>query len=152
MNWKLVGKKTMLGATHSGTKTGKDSVDSNFDLKNWPHWNPKFEYEPRPVYVIEATCKVADYPYSKMEFYVDAETNAIIFKVAYDKKGQLWKIVLLSTNYSKDPDKLPQDYGPFVVIDVQAEHATFTNFNKLIFNSNLDPTQFTLANLRKRGT
>jgi hypothetical protein len=151
-NWKLIGKKTILGAPHAGTKNGKGTEETNLDHKNWPHWNPKFDYEPRPVYVVEATCKIADYPYSKMVFYVDAETNAINFKIAYDKKGQLWKIILLSLNTkSKDMDKLPSDYGPFVVIDVQAEHATQTNFLKVIFNSNLDTSQFTLANLRKRG-
>jgi hypothetical protein len=152
MNWKLVGKKTILGAVHSGTKIGKGSAETNIDLKNPPYWNPKFEYEPRPVYVVEVTCKIPDYPYSRMVMYIDAETNGILFKEAFDKKGQLWKVVLVSTNSSKDMNKMPMEYGPFVIVDVQAEHATITNFLKVIFNSNLDPSMFTIANLRKRGT
>jgi hypothetical protein len=151
MNWKLIGKKTMLMSMHSGVKLGKKNHDKTFDFKNPPHWNPKWYFEPRPVYVVEVIPKFPDYPYSKQTFYVDAETFLIPFKECYDKKGDLWKVNINGFNVSEDMDTMPQQYGASVAIDFQAEHATAVPFNKFIVNSDLDHNMFTLSNLRKRG-
>ena len=152
MNYKLLEKKNMLFSVHSGAKFGKGSTEKNFDLKTWPHWNPRVEWELRPVYVVEMTPKFSDYPYSKMITYFDAETGLINAKEAYDKKGLLWKIMFACWAASPDMNKLPADYGPFLLVDVQADHASAINFTKSLNNRNPDPNQFTLANLRKRGT
>ncbi len=152
MHYKLLGKKTMLMPMHCGSKYGKTSVEANYDLKTWPHWNPRCEYEPRPVYEVELKPKFSDYPYSRMVIYVDAESYLIVYKESYDKKGQLWKTVFVPWNESPDMNKLPPLIGPCVVMDLQAEHATIANFKQVIVNTNLDPKMFTLANLRKRST
>jgi hypothetical protein len=151
MEWKLIGKKTMLMAMHSGVKLGKKNAKKTYDIDKWPHWNPKLVYEPRSVYVVEVTPKFPDYPYSKQIMYFDAETFAIPYKEAYDKKGDLWKVVLIGYNDSPDMDSLPPEFGACAVIDFQAEHATLFNFHKAVSNTNLDPKMFTLSNLRKRG-
>ncbi len=152
MNYKLLEKKTMIFSSHSGAKYGKGSLEKNFDLKTKPYWNPKVDWELRPVYVVEVIPKFSDYPYSKMIMYFDAETGLINVKEAYDKKGQLWKVMVACWAASPDMNKLPPDYGPYMTVDVQAEHATVINFTKSLNNRNPDPGQFTLANLRKRGT
>jgi hypothetical protein len=151
MNWKIVGKKTMLMPMRAGCKVGKNTAEKNFELKKWPHWNPKMKYEPRPMYVLEVTPKFPDYPYSKMHIYVDAETFLIPYKDAYDKKGDLWKVVMNGYNASEDMDLLPSPAGCATVVDFQAEHATLFNFSKITFNTDLDHKIFTLSSLRKRG-
>jgi hypothetical protein len=42
-------------------------------------------------------------------------------------------------------------WGGTVVIDLQAEHATVFHVHKARRNVDLDPAEFSLANLRKRG-
>jgi uncharacterized protein DUF1329 len=151
MNWKLIEKKTVLLPMHAGVKLGKKNAKKTYELTKKPYWNPKMKYEPRAVYVVEVTPKFPDYPYSKQIMYFDAETFYIPYKEAYDKKGDLWKVVMLGINESPDMDSQPPEYGACVVVDFQAEHATLFNFHSVKANTGLDPKMFTLSNLRKRG-
>lgn len=149
MHWKLIGKKTMLAPMHSGVRSGKQFRDQTFDFKTPPHWNFRSKWEPRPVYVVEATPKFRDYPYSRMVFYFDAETYLIPYKEAYDKKGKLWKIVINAYNDSPNMDTSPLTIGTSLTIDLQAEHATaFPSYN-FTANTGLEPDKFTLTNLKK---
>jgi|GEM_PF-303401 len=151
MNWKLVGKKTYLMPMHAGIQLGKDNVKKTFDLDNWPHWNPNMQWELRPMYVVEVTPKLPDYPYSKMYIYYDAETFLITYKETYDKKGQLWKLILIGYNESPDMEEAPPIYGAQMVVDVQAEHATVFPIYDFKVNTNINADEFTESNLRKRG-
>lgn len=151
MNWKIKEKKTILMPVDARVPMGKNNADKVFDLKKPPHWNPKIYYQPRPAYVLEVTPKFPDYPYSRMLFYVDAETYAIIYKEAYDKKGDFWKMMLMGWNLPEDMDEQPPVISVGLVLDLQAEHATLINWHKSVANTGLDPKMFTLSNLRKRG-
>ncbi len=151
MEWKLVDKKTLLMPMHAAVKLGKKTAKETYDLDNKPYWNPRQKYEPRPVYVVEVIPKFPDYPYSKQTMYFDAEIFYIPYKDALDKKGKLWKVVLIGVNESPDQAKLPPVYATCVVVDFQAEHATLFQFDTVKANSKLDPKMFTLSNLRKRG-
>jgi hypothetical protein len=150
MNWKLVGQKTMLTPLHGGVKHGKDTK-VNFEADAWPHWNPKLKWEPRPVYVLEVTPKFSDYPYSRMLILVDAETYTIPYKEAFDKKGELWKIIINSPKNSEDLNTKPMDMGMGMAIDLQAEHATISSARSAKTNVGLDPELFTVNSLKKRG-
>lgn len=149
MHWKLIGKGTYLAPMHSGLLPGKENVQKNFDFKNWPHWNPKMKWEPRPMYVVEAIPKFKDYPYSKMICYFDAELYYIIFKAVYDKKGQLWKVLLQAFNDSPDPKRFPPAIGTALAVDLQSEHATVFPWYEMKANVGLTPDTFSLTNLRK---
>jgi len=151
MNWKIIEKGTYMAPLHSGIPIGKNNVEQVFDFKTPPYWNFKAKWEPRPMYVVEAIPKFKDYPYSKMICYFDAENYYIIFKEAYDKKGQLWKMVLNAYNASPDPTKLPLGIGTSLVIDLQAGHATAFPWYSSKANIGLQPNLFTLASLRKMG-
>ena len=151
MNWKLVKKDTMLMPMHAEVKLGKEHIEDTYDFKNYPHWNPKMSWEPRPVYIVEVTPKMAEYPYSKQLFYIDAETFLLPYKEAYDKKGDLWKVVIIGFNESPDMDELPPQLGTCVAIDLQAEHATAFPWFENKVNVDLDPADFTTAALRKRS-
>lgn len=152
MRWKLLERKTVLLPIHSGVKLGRQTVKAAYDLQKPPHWNPKYQYEPRPVYVLEVTPKLPDYPYSRQLLYVDAEAFQILYKESFDKKGQLWKIMINSGGYhlNEEGDDV-LGWSGTVVIDVQAEHATIFHVHQARANSGLDPDMFTVSNLRKRS-
>jgi hypothetical protein len=151
MHWTLKGKKTVLAPMGARITTGKENIEKTFDLKNWPYWNPSMTWQPRPMYVLEAIPKFPDYPYSRMIIYVDAETHLITLKECYDKKDELWKIIINGYNEPADPDRLPPGLGAGVAVDLQAEHATIFPCYETKNNVNLDPSFFTLSNLRKIG-
>ncbi len=151
MHWKLVGKKTLLAPMHAGVALGKGKVGKAFDLEKPPHWNPIATYEPRPTYVVEVRPKFPDYPYKKMLLYIDAETFLITYKECFDKKDDLWKVMVLAWNESPDMDEHPPILGSGAVMDLQADHATLFHWNKVKTNIDMNPKMFTLSNLRKRG-
>lgn len=155
MYWKMIAKKTVLLPMHSGVKMSKNGAKEAFDFKKSPYWNPNFKYEPRPTYVLEVKPKLPDYPYSKQYLYVDGETFAILYKESYDRKGQLWKIMINSAspllNDSDDLEGPRLSWSGTVVIDIQANHATVFHVHKARSNADLNPSMFSLSNLRKRS-
>ena len=153
MDWKLLGKKTVLLPMHSGVKLGKNTAQTTYDFENPPHWNPQYAYEPRPVYVLEVTPKLPDYPYSKQYLYVDAESFHVLYKESYDRKGFLWKVMINSGGFQINEKTGKQFLGwtGTVVIDVQSEHATVFHVYKARVNIGLDPEMFSVATLRKQG-
>jgi Protein of unknown function (DUF1329) len=151
MNWKLVEKTTMLLPIRSGVVNGKGKEVDAFDFENAPHWNPIMSWELRPVYIVEATPKFKGYPYSRMVFYIDAESSHILAKSAYDRKGELWKLLLHAGNESEDPTKKPGKVALLLVIDVQAEHATAMFWHSQSSNIGADPKLFNMTTLRKMG-
>ena len=154
MHWKLIAKKTLLLPMHAGVELGKKNVKKAYDFEKPPHWNPKYHWEPRPVYVLEARPKLPDYPYSRQILVVDAEAFQILYKQAYDRKGELWKIMInsASPHPTEDDDAEILAWSGTVVIDLQSEHATVFHVHRARRNLGLDPNLFTVSQLRKRGT
>ena len=88
---------------------------------------------------------------SKMIFYIDAESYYIAAKDAYDKKGQLWKVLINAWNKAKNPKTEPPGVGTCLVVDLQAEHATAFGWHSTKVNVGLKPDQFSLSALSKLG-
>ncbi|MDP8254340.1 MAG: DUF1329 domain-containing protein [Candidatus Alcyoniella australis] len=149
MTWELLDKKVLLAPAHSGTPYGLDNADKVFDFKNAPYWNPRWKWEPRPMYVVQATPKFRDYPYSKMVFYIDGETYQILIKEMWDKKGQLWKVQVNGFDESSDPLSMPGNIAGSLMVDLQSEHATAFVWHEMKANVGLEPSLFTLSELRK---
>jgi hypothetical protein len=151
MTWTILAKGTYLAPMNAQIPLGRQSINQVYDFKNPPYWNFTAKYEPRPMYVVEAKPKFRDYPYSKMIFYFDAESYFILYKEAYDKKGQLWKVLINAWNKSPNSQMAPPDIGTSLVIDLQAEHATAFPWFKSKANVGLKPSQFTLSNMQKQA-
>ena len=151
MTWKSVTKATVLLPMHAGAPTGRDAVKDLLDLETAPHWNPRLDWEPRPTYVVEAVPRFWTSPYSRVVFYVDAETFYVPLKVGYDKKDRLWKVVLNAFNPSRDPDRLPPPMALSLAIDVLAGHATAMPTYGTAADLGLDRAEFTETNLRRIG-
>lgn len=151
MAWKLLEKTTVLAPVHAELPHGKQALEQVFDFKTWPHWNLRAKWEPRPVYVVEATPRFDDYPYSRMLLYFDAETFFIPVKLAWDKQGRLWKVIINASNASPDMDTQPLQIGTALVVDLLSEHATAFPAYGYEANVGHDPRDFTEARLRKMG-
>lgn len=153
MRWKLVNKSTVLLPMHAGVAPGLKGAQKTYDFGKRPHFNPRYRWEPRPVYVLEAVPKLPDYPYSKQLLYVDAETYQVLYKESFDRKGDLWKVMIncASTRPTADGDEGFLAWGGTVVFDLQSEHATVFHVYKSRANVGLDPDMFSVSNLRKRA-
>jgi uncharacterized protein DUF1329 len=126
MNWKYLGKKTMLGCWHA----------ENYPVK-WAQGGADFAYddvwEKRQVHVVEGTSKLAQYAYSKRVLFIDDETWAVPYSDIYDRAGQLWKIWVNEFSFRKQPfpgaklSSYPEEmaFAPAIVmVDMQLQHAT----------------------------
>ena len=151
MNWKLVRKATLLCPHHTGITQGKGNETKVYDFENKPHWNPTMNWELRPMYVLEATPKLRGYPYSRMVLYVDAESSHVFAKSAYDRKGNLWKMLINAGIKSTEPRKKPGKIGMSLVVDIQSEHATAFFWHSQKNNVGVDPAIFSQTTLRKLG-
>jgi len=149
--WKLIGTMTILAPMHAGVKTGRHAAASTFDFEEPPHWNPSMDWEPRPVYVVEAKSKFWTCPYEKVVLYVDAEMFYIPIKEAWDEDGRLWKVFINAYNESPDMDTLPPPIALTVAIDVKKEHATAFPTYKVFSNVGLSRTMFTETAIRRGG-
>lgn len=157
--YKLLGKRWMLAVAHSRVPPWNEEAKTqqeqfpNVDLSGPPYWNPVDEWEPRQVYVIEAT-PPKEHPYSRKVMYLDADTWVFYFAEAYDKKGELWKTLI----FNQRPIKT-QDGGWGVIsnqghtIDYQRRHATiFVHGKPSKFNTpGVGPNDVTLGVLEAAG-
>lgn len=156
---KLVGKRWVLAIVHSALpiveESKKDSIDEfpRVDLKNKPFWNPVAEWEPREVYVIEATPPQV-HPYGKKVLYMETKFPRFYMAEYYDKTGQFWKFQQVLTSPLKGDDGyvgLPPWQGH--TIDFKRKHATiyFGHTNLKINRAGFKSDDVTLGVLEAAG-
>lgn len=130
-NFKIIGKRWVLAITdgnknnYVASKSGTPDEFPTVDLRNAPYWNPLEKWQPREVYVIEAT-PPEEHPYGKRVMYVDVNTFRPYYSENYDKKGEFWKFVMseMRSAVSDGGQKILLYTGIFS-IDFKARHATF---------------------------
>jgi hypothetical protein len=59
-------------------------------------------WELRSAYKIRFIPNNSDHPYSKKDIYFDSQTYAPLYSFAYDRKGELWKILWHNHRWSED--------------------------------------------------
>lgn len=94
-NWKLVGKKTIF-APYNNFKINDPSL--SYDKLIQKHTiNPEYvRYEPRRVWVIEATLKPnMRHIHQRRVIYVDEDTWLPLTGDNYDQQGKLWRVPMV---------------------------------------------------------
>jgi hypothetical protein len=126
MDWKLLGKKRILGSMHSRHFPGKWSAppaDFVFDD----------DWEMREVYVLEGRSRLAGYAYSKRVIYLDRHSFVIPYTELYDQSGELWKAWINQWKIGRKPfpeaktatyDYEQQFLPAISMFDLQLDHAT----------------------------
>lgn len=126
-DFKMLGKRWILAVVHGPSlNTDTRVMAERIDLSTPPYWNPiNIEWEPREVYVIDAT--TPDYhPYSKKVLYMDTQFPTNHRMEAYDKKGDLWRIWQQAYCDCKTTQGYPSvGYVHSLTVDFKFQRATF---------------------------
>jgi hypothetical protein len=127
MDYKLLGEQVVLASMHAEQVPVKWQTPED--------WLFEDVWEPRRVYVVEATSKLTQYAYSKRVLFIDRETFAIPTSDSYDRAGQLWRVWVSMLSAKKEATpwaKLAryEDEMLFlhaaIIMDVQLSHCTST--------------------------
>jgi len=103
-----IGERWILASVHANwawdPKKG-NSVDAypGIDLKNKPNFEPVNVFEPRKVWVIDATPPVS-HPYGRIRLYMEEAYPRFNMAEVYDKKGNFWKEEIYTTRSVSGPD------------------------------------------------
>ena len=153
-DWRLVGQREMFipynaYKLHSGDVSVDDIVQPN-------HVNPDLtRYELHRVWVVDATLKDGFRNiYKRRTFYVDADSWQIVSVDQYDSRDELWRV---SEGHSINYYEVPAIWTTLEVVhDLQSGRYIANGLDNddrvHDFSVNLDPSGFTPAALRARGT
>ena len=138
----------------------KDFLVMGWETKGWSGkawWPTNYSLAKRPVWVVEATAKDPQYAYSRQVLWIDQELYVGYYKEAYDRAGQLWRMLLNSVSIGRtsqgDFSLAQPDFT--LSVDEQRDHATvelpLKQGQKLTFNVGLSEGLFTQSELVRRG-
>ncbi len=127
-HWKLLGKRWILGSAHSTIQVSNDTSNRfpMIDTSKAPYWNVLDDWEPREVYVVEATPNSGHLLSRKVQYY-DADMNApmLYWQEFYDKKNELWRIENCNYRPTQRNDGTTSQTVSYVPVwDLQRLHAT----------------------------
>lgn len=158
-SYKLLGKRWILAVAHSRwpvwdqDKKKENEAFPLVDLANKPYWNPLDDWEPREVYVIDAT-PPDQHPYSRKVMYIDTETWVFYLGEYYDKKGDFWKVGIFNMRPIETADgHLGVISNQGHTIDFKRRHATiFCHGKQSQFNTpGVGPEDVSLEVLEAAG-
>lgn len=155
---KLVSKRWVLAIVHSQLpivdESKKDTLDEfpRVNLKSKPYWNPVAEWEPREVYVLEATPPQV-HPYGKKVLYMETKFPRFYMGEYYDKAGQFWKFQqVLTTPQTGEDGYIGMAPLQGHTIDFKRKHATIYFGHKVVINrKTLKSDSVTLGVLEAAG-
>ena len=142
-NFKLVEKRWILAVMHAPDPNLPHELKDRLDMQP-PYWNPiNVAWEPREVYVIEAT-PPAEHPYGKKVLYMETSFPTFVLSEIYDKKGRFWRLWRQSYAPIKSADGYPGiGFTHSQAIDFQLERATYIDAqNYQINDPNIKEQQF----------
>jgi hypothetical protein len=149
--YKLLGKRYILAIAHSKSegkwwdKDNKQNPYPTLDTVNPPYWNFVDVWEPREVYVLEATMP-EEHPFGKKLFYFDTELFLPYLGEMYDKHGKFAKAMIFSLRPHIGEDNSWGVNGSGCVIDFERNHATvFLLGDGFLRNPDLGPNDVTLG-------
>lgn len=149
-DFKLVGKRWILAVMHAPNPNEPHGIEDRLELEP-PYWNPtNIEWEPREVYVIEAT-PPPEHPYGRKVMYMDTAFPTFLMSELYDRKGEFWRIWRQSYSPIKSVDGFPGiGFMHTQTIDFQFRRATYIDAAGYQINDPaIQPEQFN-ANLLAR--
>jgi Protein of unknown function (DUF1329) len=135
--WSCLGEQDVLATVNSQVKAYPYTRDHNFGPYGLSLADDRWEL--RHTLKIRFQPKNADHPYSKKIMYVDRNTGEILYSFAYDRQGNLWKIIYHDKRWSGDAkdlyrgwDDVPEPRDDINVADIVINVQTGTG-NRLEF-------------------
>ncbi len=128
-SWKCVGTQQVIAPMNSQVKGYPYEKDHNFGPFGLSFVDDVWDL--RQAVVLELAPRNKDHPYSKKVIYIDEQSMEPLYSFAYDRKGELWKLIWHNHRWSEDPGfedykgwpgvEKPRDITPVsdVVVNVQ---------------------------------
>lgn len=141
--YKLMGKKDMLVPRHTDPDQSKREMGQG--LPN------NLNYERCNMYVVEAVNKDPSYIYKKRVWYIDPETNLILWQEMWDAYGKYWKVFAQINNDVKtQTGEMKNFFTANIMIDLIRSHSGFSNQKPIgLTVTDIKPDFFTTSNLQK---
>jgi hypothetical protein len=98
--WTCLGERQIIGPMNTREKAYPYDEDHNFGPYGLSYANDRWEL--RDAIVIRMTPKNANHPYRYKDLYLDKQTLTSMYSFAYDRKGELWKIIWHNKRWSGD--------------------------------------------------
>ncbi len=147
-HWKHLGTTQLIAPVDSQAKGYPFDENANFGPTGFSLANDVWDL--RPVYVIEFEPKSENHPYSRKTLWVDAQTHWPLYSAAYDRKGQLWKLMYHVRRWSESPtqpDPIAGQRTFFPLCDVLVNAKTGTGNRIEIWNARA--TQLSKKKIRR---
>jgi hypothetical protein len=171
--WKLIGVQDALapytlpnpkalqrGDTGYVLANSQDPLVMGWEKEGWKGkawWPTNYYLVKRPVWVIEATAKDSKYAYGRQVLWIDRELYIAYYKEAYNRAGQLWRMLSNSVSVARTPEGDLSVAQPDLALSVNElqNNATveqpFKQGQPLKFGSGLSSERFTTQYLQRRG-
>src|SRR5499426_1979485 len=99
--WKCLGEMDILAPVNTKVKAYPYVKDHNFGPYGLSFADDRWEL--RHAIKFRFVPNNADHPYSHKDIYVDTNSMEPLYSFAYDRKGELWKIIWHNHRWSEDP-------------------------------------------------
>jgi len=100
--WECLGEMDLLAPMNSKVFGFPFERDHNFGPYGLSYADDRWDM--RHAVKIRFIPNNQDHPYQKKEIYIDKQTLEPMYSFAYDKKGELWKVIWHNHRWSDDPN------------------------------------------------
>ena len=143
-NYKIVGRKTLLLSRHTDPST--------FEREQGMVLFRGVQRELINTYVVEVLHKTTGFVYPKQLWFMDPETWAILFKLIYNRQGQLWKTMGVYTDIREAYGGEVAMAEAYTLVDLIRRHGTVDISGKTDITSKFDRGKvFSIRNLDRRA-
>ena len=98
--WECLGEMDLIAPMNSKVRAYPYNKDHNFGPYGLSYASDNWEM--RKAVKVRFTPRNQDHPYLHKDIYLDKETLTAMYSAAYDRKGELWKIIWHNHRYSED--------------------------------------------------
>ena len=138
--WDCLASRRIVAPMNTQVKAYPYEKEHNFGPYGLSFADDRWEL--RDAWVVRMTPKSSDHPYHHKDIFIDRQTFAPLYSFAYDRKGELWKIIWHNKRWSEDEsltgewfpgwDEIPNPRALVVVSDIIANVQTGTG-NRIEF-------------------
>ena len=101
-DWECLGEMELIGPTNTAVKAYPYTKDHNFGPYGLSFADDTWEM--RKAVKIRFIPTNADHPYKYKDIYIDKNSMEPMYSFAYDRKGELWKIIWHAKRWSGNED------------------------------------------------
>ncbi len=107
--WQCLGETDLIAPMNTRVEGYPYQKDHNFGPYGLSYADDRWEL--RRAVKVRLTPRDADHPYARKDLYIDQQSLEPLYSFAYDRKGDLWKIIWHNHRWSGD--QLPDHQEPW---------------------------------------